>query len=78
MRRDGTVHEAGGETILSHPGTGPRNRKLSTLAPKLLLASHQRHEARQAVLLPFAGTMARTMRLFLIRHGETVDNVAGL
>jgi hypothetical protein len=29
-------------------------------------------------LLPFAGTMARTMRLFLIRHGETVDNVAGL
>jgi hypothetical protein len=36
------------------------------------------HEARQRVLLPGVGTMARSMRLFLIRHGETVDNVAGL
>jgi hypothetical protein len=35
-------------------------------------------EARQGILLPSAGGMARSMRLFLIRHGETVDNIAGL
>jgi len=36
------------------------------------------HEARRRFIPPYVGTMARSMRLFLIRHGETVDNVAQL
>ena len=36
------------------------------------------HEARRRFISPYVGTMARSMRLFLIRHGETVDNVAQL
>jgi hypothetical protein len=36
------------------------------------------HEARQRVIPPYVGTMARSVRLFLVRHGETVDNFAQL
>ncbi|KAA8618492.1 phosphoglycerate mutase family protein [Pyrenophora tritici-repentis] len=35
-------------------------------------------EAAHGVLPPAVGSMARSMKLFLIRHGETVDNVAQL
>ncbi|KAJ8115566.1 hypothetical protein OPT61_g2813 [Boeremia exigua] len=38
----------------------------------------RRHEARYSFFEPATGTMALSMRLFLIRHGETVDNVAQL
>lgn len=47
---------------------------LSKLFPPLHHASS--HEARQRALPPVEGIMARSIRLFLIRHGETVDNVA--
>lgn len=35
-------------------------------------------EGRYILSTPATGVMVRSMRLFLIRHGETVDNVAHL
>ncbi|KAL5116240.1 hypothetical protein ACEQ8H_005905 [Pleosporales sp. CAS-2024a] len=49
-----------------------------SLAFSFRIATRHPDEARQGVLSPFVGPMARSMRLLLIRHGETVDNVAGL
>jgi hypothetical protein len=35
------------------------------------------HEARQRAQPLSVDAMVRSVKLFLIRHGETVDNVAG-
>jgi len=40
-------------------------------------SSKSAHEARQRLQPPVVG-MVPSLRLYLIRHGETVDNVAGL
>jgi hypothetical protein len=67
---------------LSHhsANTDPHNENEPRSFLELCLSLHSLsiYEARRRFTTPFVGTMARSMRLFLIRHGETVDNVAQL